>query len=284
MAANTTISWAKHTMNFWVGCAEVGPACDDCYAKAWALRAGRSELWQGVRNRTKTWRDPYKFNKAALASGVRDSVFANSLADFFDNHPDIGPWRDEAWNVIAENDALIWYLVTKRIPNVEKMLPTYPAKGGFGWSQENFGHVVIIATVVTQAEWNRDGPRLKALKASFPWLRVGLSMEPLLDLVDLGNCSWLDWVIVGGESGGKARPMKPAWARSLRDQCLAAGVPFHFKQWGEFHFDGQAWADGLFGMAETPGEEPVGTRVGVKKTGRLLDSRTHDDGPRQVAG
>lgn len=277
MAANTAISWATHTMNFWVGCEEVGPACDHCYAKAWALRAGNPELWEGDRRRTKTWRDPYKWDKAAAFYGDRPSVFSNSLADFFDNHPDIPPWRADAWGVIGDCQNLVWYLVSKRIPNVLKMLPP-------DFTKERFGHVVIIATVVTQAEWDRDKPRLKALKDRFPWLRVGLSMEPLLERVDLGEDSaWLDWVIVGGESGGHARPMKPAWARLLRDQCVALEIPFHFKQWGEFHFDGQAWASGLYGMVETPGEEPVGTRVGTVKTGRLLDGVIHDAGPRAIA-
>lgn len=289
---NTKISWCLHTMNFWVGCEEVSPACDDCYAKRWAGRAGKPELWQGVRYRTKTWNDPLKFNRLALAAGERHSVFANSLSDFFDNHPDVGPWRADAWKVIADCSALDWYLVTKRIPNVAKMLPP-------DFTKERFGHVVIIITVVTQAEADRDIPRLVALKQRYPWLLIGLSMEPLLGAVDLRKYlfvgaeggidfsytprGYLDWVIVGGESGGQARPLKVSWVRSLRDQCLAAGVPFHFKQWGEFHHDGQQWPSGMYGMRETPGVEPEATRVGVKKSGRRLDGRTHDDGPRKVA-
>lgn len=299
MGKDTKISWATHTHNFWVGCEKVGPACDGCYAEAWAKRAGRDHLWSGARERTKDWKGPPRWNRRALEmqlAGIKErpSVFANSLSDFFD----IGippEWRWDAWDLIKANQAMDWFLVTKRIPNVAKMLP-------FGWSQETFGHVVIIITVVTQAEADRDIGRLLTLKGHYPWLRVGLSMEPLIEAVDLsrwttdvanyaGYCDavggpkpiinhMLDWVIVGGESGAKARPMAPAWARTIRNQCAAAGVPFHFKQWGEFHFDGQAWASGMYGMAETPGVDPIGTRVGVAKTGRLLDGVLHDAGPR----
>lgn len=305
MGANTNISWATHTWNPWVGCDKVSPACDHCYAEAWAKRAGTPGLWAGDRRRTKTWGDPPRWNRDTIRgeSLDRPSIFACSLADWFDNHPAVAPIRADAWKVVRACQAVDWFLVTKRIPNVLKMLPP-------DWSQEHFGHVVIIITVVNQEEADRDVPRLLALKARFPWLRVGLSIEPMLGPVDLTRISrkgidWiyidnaldgfvankcgghygptLDWVIVGGESGKDARPMKPAWARQLRDQCAAADVPFHFKQFGEFHFDGQAWADGRYGMAETPGVEPVGTRVGVKKAGRLLDGRTHDDGPRQVS-
>lgn len=246
---NTKISWATHTMNFWVGCEEVSPACDLCYARGWAARAGKADAWQGMRYKTKTWGEPMKFHAAALVSGDRPSIFANSLSDFFDNHKDVGPWRRDAWPIIAACHACDWYLVTKRIPNVEKMLPP-------DWSPQWYRHVVIIITAVTQAEADREIPRLLALKAKFPWLRVGLSMEPLLEAVDLSRWTTdparfadycdtvggpaptlsprLDWVIVGGESGSKekARPMNPVWAMAIRDQCKAAGVPFHFKQFG----------------------------------------------------
>lgn len=319
MAANTLISWALHTQNFWVGCEEVGPACDWCYARAWAVRAGNPELWEGKRRRTKTWGDPVKWQKTAAAylaqHGRRPTVFSNSLADFFDNHPDVWPWRADAWKVIAACNGLDWFLVTKRIPNVLKMLPP-------DWSFEKYGHVVIIITVVTQAEVDRDVPRLMALKAKFPWLRVGLSVEPMLGPIDLSRWTTdparfadycdavggpqpklaiLDWVIVGGESGGHARPMHPDWPRTLRDQCTAAGVRFHFKQWGEWGPDQaelnprhrSTWV-AKDGRGTTDDAEPLlrgetGTtwtlavRYGVNRTGRDLDGRTHDDGPRQVA-
>jgi protein gp37 len=308
MAANTKISWATHTMNFWLGCDKIGPACDGCYAEKWARRAGMPDLWSGRRQRTKTWGDPPRWNRIALRDGTRPSVFSNSLADFFDNHDDVTIMRADAWRVIRDNQALDWYLVTKRIPNVEKMLPP-------DWSRERYGHVVIIITVVTQAEVDRDVPRLIALKQKYHWLRIGLSIEPMLGPIDLTKFlfvgaeggveysytprNYLDWVIVGGESGGQARPMHPNWVRDLRGQCNRAGVPFHFKQWGEWGpdqaelnprhrstwvaMDGRGTTDNIEAAlrGETGTTWMLQVRYGVDKTGRTLDGHVHDDGPRQ---
>lgn len=277
MAANTNISWVTHTQNFWVGCSKVGPACDHCYAEAWAKRAGAPGLWNGERRRTKTWGDPVKWNKVALKTGTRPSVFSNSLADFFD--ADVPTqWRTDAWGVVESCRLLDWYLVTKRIPNVFKMLPN-------NWSQELYSHVVIIITVVTQAEWDRDGARLKALKLKYPWLRVGLSCEPLLEQINLGeDRDWLDWVIVGGESGSHARPICLEWVRLLRDQCITADIPFHFKQWGEWRSElGSGNYRPAPGMLHSFGNGYIARRLGVKNTGRELDGVIHDAGPRLFA-
>ena len=256
MAEATEISWCDSTLNFWVGCTEVGPACDHCYARQWAKRAGQEQLWMGERRKTKTWGDARKWHKNALAfyaeHGRRRRVFSNSLADFFDNEIPVD-WRNDAWRAIAEASTLEWYLVTKRIPNVLKMLP------GAWWTPQSFGHIVIIATVVTQEEWDRDGPRLKALKDHYPWLRVGLSIEPMLTSIDLGDgIEWLDWVICGGESGGYARAMDPNWALALLRACKRAGVPFHFKQVGSNH---TGWPGTIAGTGAYPQEWPKILRV-----------------------
>lgn len=215
-------------------------------------------------------------------------MFSNSLADFFD--ADVPTqWRIDAWGVVESCRLLDWYLVTKRIPNVFKMLPN-------NWSQELYSHVVIIITVVTQAEWDRDGARLKALKLKYPWLRVGLSCEPLLEQINLGeDRDWLDWVIVGGESGGAARPMNPDWAILLKDQCVISDIPFHFKQQGEWMQVGNRTPDFKTLSVRHDGKKYIGAslhdfedgttmvRVGVAKAGRLLDGIIHDAGPRLFA-
>jgi protein gp37 len=118
-------------------------------------------------------------------------------------------------------------------------------------------------------------------------------MEPLLGPVDLDrvylelpNADWVNWVIVGGESGHGARPMNPNWARSLRDQCAAAGVPLLFKQWGEW-LPVDPSGTVITGCGVTPTREPAFrfaaghhfTKVGKKAAGRLLDGRTHDEFP-----
>ena len=256
MAADTDISWCDHTLNFWVGCEEVSPACDHCYAKAWAARAGRPELWEGVLAQTKTWKDADKWNRAWLPffhkHGRRQRVFSNSLSDFFDKRA-ARSMRLAAWAKIKACGNLDWYLVTKRIGNVEKMLPE-------DWAPTAYGHVVIISTIVTQAEADRDIPKLVALKRRYPWLKIGLSMEPLLERVIL-KAEWLgdlDWIIVGGESGGHARLMRMEWALILLDQAKEFGVAFHFKQIGNKH---EGWPGEIAGKGDYMAEWPEALRV-----------------------
>lgn len=194
-------------------------------------------------------------------------------------------------------------------------------------------NVWLGATIVNQAEADRDIPKLLAVPARVRFL----SMEPLLGPVTLpfdriaqwnglavehnqtNAAASIDWVIAGGESGPGARPMHPDWARSLRDQCAAASVPFLFKQWGEWHTDSfllstgepvfrqfgsfQQWVNkastwvnggicldrhgnelrngGDFMRARDTDAFPVTTmhRVGKRAAGRLLDGRTHDEFP-----
>jgi hypothetical protein len=156
-----------------------------------------------------------------------------------------------------------------------------------------------MATMVNQAEYDRDIGKLLRT----PAVVHGISIEPLLGAMDLrlGGASLpdyaqhhplapLDWVIVGGESGHGARPMHPEWARSLRDQCAAAGVPMLFKQWGEWA-PGSNWPDDIaipsgercdFDDA-TLGDAGSVWRVGKKAAGRLLDGVEHNGFPRSPA-
>jgi protein gp37 len=124
MGSNSKIEWTDHTFNAWLGCDKVSPACDHCYAEAWANRTGQSELWQGARRRTTAanWSEPLKWNREAAAAGRRARVFCCSLADVFDNKVP-NDWRADLWALIAETPALDWLLLTKRIGNVAKMLP-----------------------------------------------------------------------------------------------------------------------------------------------------------------
>lgn len=250
MAENSAIEWTHHTFNAWIGCTKVGPGCDHCYAETLATtRLGVPWGPGAPRRRTasSTWSQPRRWNNRAARAGIRQRVFCSSLADVFDNEVP-AEWRADLFQMIRETPALDWLLVTKRIGNVAKMADPL---GGLPWN------VWLGATIVNQAEADRDVPKLLATLAS----KRFLSMEPLLGPVDLsgvpaiGRAGWLcpltgkhqlqpvhadhsgpclDWIIVGGESGSEARPMHPDWARSLRDQCAAADVPFLFKQWGEW--------------------------------------------------
>lgn len=249
MTANTKIEWADHTFNPWIGCTKVSPGCDHCYAEADFDKRRHVVQWgQGqARKRTapSTWAMPIKWDREAKRLGVRHRVFCASLADVFDNEVD-PQWLEDLFVLIAYTPNLDWLLLTKRIGNALRMVDDGR------WFPSHWPNVWIGATIVNQEEADRDIPKLLAVPAA----KRFLSMEPLLGPVDLGLCDcdkgsrpgpggvggvtctrcdgtggrMLDWVIVGGESGHGARPMHPDWARSLRDQCQAAGVAFFMKQ------------------------------------------------------
>lgn len=292
MSENSKIEWTDHTFNPWWGCQKVGPGCDHCYAEALDKRTGGKHWGPGAeRRRTsiKNWNDPIRWNAKADAffagHGRRQRVFCASLADVFDNEVD-PVWRNDLFALIARTTNLDWLILTKRIGNAILMLDdvllqkprlkTGPCRAA-SWPWPN---VWLGATICNQAEADRDIPKLLAVPAH----KRFLSMEPLLGAVDLDR--WLepagldadlglsnpgiDWVIVGGESGPNARPMHPDWALSLRDQCKAAGVPFLFKQWGE-------WAP----RAEWSYHTRLSKQCAIKFDGS--DVR-HDDAPQDVGG
>jgi protein gp37 len=263
MGTKTKIEWAHDTFNPWMGCTKVSPACDHCYAETLATtRLGVQWGPNAERRRTapSTWRQPLAWNRKAEKEGQRRRVFCASLADVFDNAVP-QEWREDLWRLVDATPHLDWLLLTKRPQLIMNRLPI-DWKGGRP-------NVWLGTTVENQAEADRRIPHLLAVPAA----KRFLSCEPLLGPVDLsalplpapwprcdceghsprfdvlageimctGCCEGpeavdcrIDWIIAGGESGPKARPSHPDWFRSLRDQCQAAGVPFFFKQWGEWH-------------------------------------------------
>ena len=332
MTANTKIEWADHTFNPWTGCTKVSPACDHCYAEGWAKRSGHVEWGPGaIRRRTTkvNWRHPIKWNAEAARLGIRYRVFCASLADVFDNEVP-HRWRQDLMSLIADTPHLDWLLLTKRIGNAARMLSDASMHDGRLLDANDYysppQNLWIGATICNQEEADRDIPKLLAVPAT----KRFLSMEPLLGPVQLDplwlrpspstaylagkvhasmpawtrfGCVGLDWIICGGESGPKARPMNPDWARSLRDECLAAGVPFLFKQWGEWGDPDSIEATGLahhgwwendpddggVQRREFPGPmvkgielcglRPEVFRVGKKAAGRLLDGREWNEVP-----
>lgn len=286
MAENSKIEWTDHTYNPWVGCTKISPACDHCYAENWAMRTGQGELWNGKRRLTSTERDVRRWQHEAELSGRRPWVFCASLADVFDNEvPDT--WRESLWGLIRMTPLLKWQLLTKRIGNVPKMLPK-------DWTPASaYEHVGFMATLANQEEADRDLPKLIALKFNFNVRWVGISYEPALGPLDLRRIydrmspgtagiakgmPYLDWVIAGGESGPKARPAHPEWFRAVRDACADAGVPFMFKQWGEWapHAQHSRVATALHPWSPTQ----MMAKVGKRRAGRLLDGREHNGFPR----
>jgi protein gp37 len=265
MSENSKIEWTHHTFNPWWGCAKVSPGCDHCYAEALGNRFGTK--W-GVDTERRVfgeqhWQDPIKWNAKAAVAGERHRVFCSSMADVFDKNSPPNA-RERIWQLMRVTPHLDWLLLTKRIGNAERMLPP-------DWG-DGYRNAWLGISVVNQEEAARDIPKLLATPARIRFL----SMEPLLEQVDI--TPWLrpgaahenviDWIIVGGESGPKARPMDRSWVESLREQCAAAGTAFFFKQWGEF-----------MPIADPINAPPVMRKVGRKIAGRELDGRTYNNIP-----
>jgi len=290
MAETSAIQWTDATVNFWWGCTKVGPGCDHCYAETWNNFRG-NKMWG-----TGAPRRPIKGAAALIRKlqrqapeffaehGRRRRVFMQSMSDTFDNEVEQA-WRVEMFAEIEEAPDLEIQLLTKRIGNVPKMVPVHWAHGL--WPR----HVGLMATVVNQAEFDRDVPKLLATNWNYgiPW--VGLSIEPMLGPIKIGEVR-LDWIIAGGESGAEARPSHPHWFTSLRDQCAANGTPFLFKQWGEWlparrSTPTVVWGDGTVdhdgshhGNANANGPGYNVERVGKKTAGRLLDGIEHNGFPK----
>lgn len=228
MGENSAIEWTTHSFNPWVGCTKisVGPqgACENCYAEGWAKRTGNAELWAGSRRRTTAanWRQPLKWNAEAASAGIRPRVFCASLADVFDT--DIpGSWRADLFSLIRQTPHLDWLLLTKRIGNAWRM------------TQRAMHHslpsnVWLGETIATRAEMLRDGPKLRETPGASVYF---WSAEPLLgELGEIPRELMPDWLIVGGESGPRARPFVLEWGKEIVRQCQAARVPVFVKQVG----------------------------------------------------
>lgn len=314
MGQVTGIEWTNHTLNFWWGCFKVSDGCKNCYAETFSKRVGRN-IWgpPQVTGRWHTkgpWTECLKWDKQAKAEGVRRNVFCQSMSDFFEDHPQVEPWRQEAIKILEGFEWLNVQLLTKRIENVLRMVPIHWLKS---WPE----HIWIGTSVEDQVQADQRIPELCEIPAKVRFL----SCEPLLGPIDLSGRTvqgvWIDpeyarldyglgeivenegwsihWVIVGGESGPQARPMHPDWARQIREQCQAAGVPFFFKQWGEFvpaeQFEGipgnGEWGTiGLSGnyMQFTANHDQLIYRMGKHAAGRLLDGREWNEIPqREVA-
>lgn len=312
---NSKIEWTDHTFNPWTGCEKVSPACANCYAETWAKRCGRDFK---TRILTKTWGGPVKWNKQASPEGRgvyyaqhgvylpehRPRVFCASLADWLDETVP-AEWFVKLLELLHNTRNLDWLLLTKRPQNflsrMEAALKTHKARVSMqlGCQIANWisGHPWKNVWIgVTTEDQQRADERIP-LMFDIPARVRFLSVEPMLGPVELsafmGECVTpmdvvqkynfgIDWIICGGESGGKARPMNPVWPSSLQMECEKVGVPFLFKQWGE-------WGPvaGINpnmpcvrkGKAVVFESGHAVMRLGKKKTGRWLNSRTWDELP-----
>ncbi len=273
---NSKISWTHHTFNPWEGCTKVSPACDNCYAERDRAIRRKTVVWgagQPRRRMKTTWNKPPRWNKQAEETGEKVKVFCASLADVFDGEKvsDLDAWRKDLWKLIEDTPNLYWLLLTKRPQNVMRMVPD-------SW-QDGFPEHVWMGTSTENQEWlDRRVPILLEIPATVRFL----SCEPLLGPLDFRNYlrtsipvtdpsldapdgavvngmervgeTWerregINWIIAGGESGPGWRPMDMDWVRDIRDQCVAADVPFFLKQTSGNHpikepvLDGRQWME-----------------------------------------
>jgi len=222
----TGIEWTQETHNPWTGCTKVSAGCLNCYAATLAQRNLRGDGFNvkwgkgqaRIRNSSEYRSKPLAWEKKAKKTGQRIKVFAASMADVFDEEVDPS-WRTDFWNVVRQTPTLDWQILTKRPQNILEMLPS-------GWG-EGWNNVWLGTSVEDQTRAEERIPILSSVPAKVRFL----SVEPLLGPVSL-NLEKIGWVICGGESGHGYRPLKPEWALSVRDQCIASRTPFFFKQWG----------------------------------------------------
>jgi protein gp37 len=242
MAEASAIEWTDATWNPVRGCTKVSPGCKHCYAETFA------ERFRGVKNHPYEQGFDLRLVPEKLAEPLRwrtpKMIFVNSMSDLFHD----GVPEDYIVAVAGVMVAARWHtyqVLTKRSGRLKDLLNSSLK---FAARQPHIWWGVSV-------EDRKYGlPRIDDLRQGNAEIRF-LSVEPLLE--DLGrlNLNEIHWVIVGGESGAGARPMKKEWVLSVRDQCRRAKVPFFFKQWG-----------------------------GVRKSafGRKLEGRTHDEFPRRV--
>lgn len=226
------ISWTSQTWNVAHGCTRISPGCTLCYAARMAVRQqgmGNKGYDYGFRPTERPDRlgQPLRWKRPSL-------IFVVSMGDLF--HPEISESHImKAVAVMASTPQHVYQVLTKRTERLLKM--------DIAWSP----NVWVGTSVENSAVMQRIG-LLRQVRASVRWL----SIEPLIGPLDNFSSAGLDWIVVGGESGPNPRPMAPDWVRDIRDECIASGTPFHFKQWG-----------------------------GRKKkaAGRILDGRTWDEMP-----
>jgi protein gp37 len=308
MAGASSIEWTDATWNPVRGCVKVSPGCKYCYAETFA------ERFRGVPGH------PYEqgFDPRLVATSLDAplhwrkprKIFVNSMSDMFGAFVP-NDYIAAVFGVMAACRQHTFQVLTKRaerlpkwfdwiVPNERDTLFSH----AFEKTGEGIGNMLALQGLPHGANWRwplpnvhlgvsvedrKYGlPRIEHLLQTPAAVRF-LSIEPLLEDLGTIDLTGIHWVIVGGESGKGARPMHPDWARSIRDQCVAAGVPFFFKQWGEWwpceRGDNREFSRDLPAMNGGPNEvrmlgDVAMLRIGKKNAGRVLDGRTWNEVPR----
>lgn len=291
---STKIEWADETWNPITGCSPVSAGCNNCYAKRMANRL-RGRHGYPADNPFNVTLHPDRLEQPFRWSKPR-KVFVCSMGDLF--HDDV-PFEfiAKVFGVMHDAKQHIFMVLTKRPERMKEFFEWFTGSEWRGAWPKEYPHVMIGVTAENQETANRRIPILLSIPATMRFV----SVEPMLGAISFRWAKWeswkklannhldglrrLNWVIVGGESGPGARPMQPEWVRRLRDECREAGVPFLFKQWGE-------WApmqlrDAPNGTVKvfrelkklTSLSEPCLAKIGKKAAGRLLDGREWNEYP-----
>ena len=237
MATNSSIEWTDATWNPVTGCDKISPGCKHCYAERLShrLQAMGNKNYQ---NGFAVTLQPHMLQHPLSWKSAR-RIFVNSMSDLFHEKVPL-PYIQQVFRVMKRADWHQFQILTKRAERLEDV------SDHLEWSR----NIWMGVSVENQQYLDRiDSLRRSGAQVKF------LSIEPLLGPLGRINLRGIDWVIVGGESGPGARPMKPEWVAAIRDECRHANVAFFFKQWGG---------------------------VQKKKTGRTLDGRTWDEMPVQL--
>lgn len=314
MVLMTKIEWADSVWNPVTGCGKISPGCQNCYAERMSKRlAGRcgypKENPFKVTLHPDRLEQPYNWKKPKR-------IFVCSMADLF--HEDVpDDFIDKVFTVMAHAQWFYGHkfmVLTKRpermrqfILEVEKDInqQKIPKKNPDGTTTHKITfafplqNIWLGVTAENQEQADKRIPVLLQIPAAVRFV----SVEPMLGPVDLTDIHYdsitaidalnglhgfpkphadgpkLDWVICGGETGPGARPMHPDWAKSLRDQCRTAGVPFFFKQWGEYIHTSIEESEPFIDIDREYDDSDYFIKVGKKNTGRLLDGRTWDEFP-----
>lgn len=294
----TKIEYLDETWPIFTGCSPVSEGCVNCWgARQAATRLKHHPRYKGLAhmmNGKPIWMGEVRFNEDVLDMPLkrkRPTVYGVAFSsDFF--HEEV-PWnyQTKIFGVMRSCPQHTFLILTKR-PRRMKDFPFYP----WDWP---FPNVWLGVTVENQRAADERIPMLIRTPAAVHLV----SCEPLLEPVDLAK-SWfypydvdhlgkIDGVLVGGESGPNARPMHPDWARKIRDDCIASGTPYFFKQWG-------AWSPDVFHYIDVAGKRNRRpriaeinwprwkkcrlSRVGKKTAGRLLDGREWNEMPEMNGG
>lgn len=325
MADKTGIEWTDATWNPLRGCSRISEGCRNCYAESVANRfKGQDQPYEGLIAKGGQWNGQIKLVPEKLTEPLRwrrpRRIFVNSMSDLF--HEGVPDWYiDKVFAVMALAEKHTFQVLTKRPQRMRDYLSQdrrmeWAQAGVHIWGGNDpdavsdfiqYGEMALPnvwlgVSVEDQATADERIPLLLQTPVAVRWVSAEplleevtiFSMDGLIDVIE-GMPSPLHWVVVGGESGPGARPMHPEWARSLRDQCAAAGVAYLFKQWGEWQPTevvpggdiGGDMRKGLVEIVKPHGEnngrfergDVLMRRVGKKAAGRLLDGVQHDGYP-----